>query len=346
MNHKYTAAGVLLALFMWGSLGATVDTSDGTLLSRVIEKKSQQTVGWRIISAAEVSDGTTIPVNTNVVFTLPMGLSPSGTITREALLGGFGETVRYWGYCLPQDKAAHTVKKQTLPGQVFISEAERRVRLKEWEAKLPKFSIYNLPTTDRELAKQNMAPPKGLIRHEKELFSFGEVCYIMVGGKMPLPFGADNDGDGLNNSLEKAKRTDKENADSDADGISDGVEVLRGKTNPLAWDTDGDGLSDGIEDANRNGRRDQGETDPLRRDSDNDGLCDGRCPFGIIQSICGTGSGQGCIDSSRTWIAGEDRNLNGKRDDGETDPLKAYSDGIHHDYELYLNCRFQGGTEC
>ncbi|HOQ90191.1 MAG TPA: hypothetical protein PLX03_08640, partial [Candidatus Hydrogenedentes bacterium] len=40
-------------------------------------------------------------------------------------------------------------------------------------------------------------------------------------------------------------------------------------------DTDGDGVPDGLEDRNRNGITDAGETDPLRKDSDGDGIPDG-----------------------------------------------------------------------
>ena len=47
------------------------------------------------------------------------------------------------------------------------------------------------------------------------------------------------------------------------------------KTNPLIADTDGDGLLDGVEDANKNGRVDEGETDPLVADSDGDLIADG-----------------------------------------------------------------------
>ena len=82
----------------------------------------------------------------------------------------------------------------------------------------------------------------------------------------------DKDGDGLSNLHECMLGTDPAVADSDSDGLNDGVEdanqngVLdEGETNPAKADSDGDGLSDGREDANRNGARDAGETDPTRR---------------------------------------------------------------------------------
>lgn len=49
----------------------------------------------------------------------------------------------------------------------------------------------------------------------------------------------DTDGDGISDTDEEALGTDPENADSDADGLEDGVEADMG-TDPLAVDTDGD----------------------------------------------------------------------------------------------------------
>lgn len=86
----------------------------------------------------------------------------------------------------------------------------------------------------------------------------------------------DSDGDGLIDFEEEIYRTDLFHADTDEDGISDGVEVKgENPTNPLERDTDGDGLVDGHEDFNANGRLDPGETNPNRFDSDGGGLNDG-----------------------------------------------------------------------
>src|SRR5687768_56126 len=46
-------------------------------------------------------------------------------------------------------------------------------------------------------------------------------------------------------------------------------------TDPNDADSDNDGLPDGVEDANQNGRVDPGETDPNDSDTDNDGVDDG-----------------------------------------------------------------------
>lgn len=82
---------------------------------------------------------------------------------------------------------------------------------------------------------------------------------------------ADSDGDGIPDGLEEnITRTDPYNPDSDGDGLSDGLEVHTYRTNPLGSDSDGDGLSDGQEILTP-GRR----SDPLRGDTDEDGISDG-----------------------------------------------------------------------
>lgn len=113
---------------------------------------------------------------------------------------------------------------------------------------------------------------------------------------------ADYDGDGLSNDEEDRLGTDKNNFDTDGDGLPDGYEVrgLREKagdlpettirTNPLKQDSDGDGLGDKAElvvhktnpisaDSDSDGLRDGDEiarkTNPLITDSDGDGLLDG-----------------------------------------------------------------------
>ena len=46
-------------------------------------------------------------------------------------------------------------------------------------------------------------------------------------------------------------------------------------TDPYDADSDDDGLADGVEDANQNGVMDSGETNPLVADTDSDGILDG-----------------------------------------------------------------------
>lgn len=82
--------------------------------------------------------------------------------------------------------------------------------------------------------------------------------------------GKDSDGDGLSDSYEQEIKTDTLIADTDQDGMSDGIEILNG-SNPLEpdsidQDSDGDGLSDVAE---------QRLKTPVRQaDLDNDGLSD------------------------------------------------------------------------
>ncbi|MCS6799747.1 MAG: OmpA family protein [Myxococcota bacterium] len=85
----------------------------------------------------------------------------------------------------------------------------------------------------------------------------------------------DTDGDGLPDEREVNRyQTDPRNPDTDADGISDGLEV-RTETDPRRPDTDGDGVTDGVEDTNRDGGMQAGETDPRRADTDGGGVPDG-----------------------------------------------------------------------
>jgi autotransporter-associated beta strand protein len=78
----------------------------------------------------------------------------------------------------------------------------------------------------------------------------------------------DAEPDGLTNLLEYQAGTNPNNPDSDADGLTDGVEVNTHLTNPLLADTDGDTLTDGAE-VNTH------LTNPLLADTDTDGLSDG-----------------------------------------------------------------------
>lgn len=80
--------------------------------------------------------------------------------------------------------------------------------------------------------------------------------------------GADADGDGLRSEDEALRGTDPNLADTDADGLDDGVEVFTTGTVPTAFDTDADGLSDG-EEVNTT------MTNPSSADTDGDGFGDG-----------------------------------------------------------------------
>jgi transglutaminase-like putative cysteine protease len=102
------------------------------------------------------------------------------------------------------------------------------------------------------------------------------------------PLYADTDQDGLNDGLEISIGTDPLDYDSDDDGLSDGDEI-RLLTNPNNEDTDSDGLTDGAEvgihksnptllDSDGDGLDDWLEiefgTDPFSVDTDHDGVMD------------------------------------------------------------------------
>ena len=98
----------------------------------------------------------------------------------------------------------------------------------------------------------------------------------------------DPDSDGLNNAEEFETGTKPDNADSDDDGYSDGVETGTGKwvsaqntgTSPTKSDSDGDGLKDGVENPDLGYDSENPETqsgsDPNEQDSDGDTVPDGR----------------------------------------------------------------------
>lgn len=64
--------------------------------------------------------------------------------------------------------------------------------------------------------------------------------------------GTDLDGDGLSGAIEGAIGSDPDRADTDGDGVRDGIEYLHYGSDPLRTDTDGDGISDPCEIASLN----------------------------------------------------------------------------------------------
>jgi hypothetical protein len=91
------------------------------------------------------------------------------------------------------------------------------------------------------------------------------------GGLKTDPCNADSDGDGLGDGLELGK-TSSPSAACSAIFVADAQPST--KTIPTKADTDGDGLSDGQEDTDKNGRLDANETNPLKVDTDCDGFSD------------------------------------------------------------------------
>lgn len=134
----------------------------------------------------------------------------------------------------------------------------------------------------------------------------------------------DFDSDGLMDWQELEQGTSLTSDDSDGDSISDGTEINgENPTSPLDSDSDDDGLLDGEEDANFNGKVDDDETDPNNPDTDGDGISDfteinGENPTNPLDS---DSDDDGLLDGE------EDKNQNGKLDDGETDPNNPDTDG-------------------
>ncbi len=312
---------VFLGLVIYGSVGS--DSPAG--LQAYLSQKRQDT-GWKVLTEEQVASGATIPGNMNVVFHVPYDIDE---IDREVLLGHKGDTTRYWGYCFPANyDASITDRRSGLPGLLFLSEKERKVRLEAEKARQAPFSLVNLPSKEQidRLSERHI----GIIHHQLDVFEGGMLCYAM--SEQSLAIGIDPDNDGLNNALETEIGTAIDNPDTDSDGITDGVEFLH-RTNPLVRDSDSDGLIDGIEDANWNGKVDVGETDPRTWDSDRDGLCDGMCRIRL--------------SNNQQVFAGEDKNLNGVVDQGESDPRKwSTPDNGISDQIPYMKCLLAGKGNC
>jgi hypothetical protein len=151
----------------------------------------------------------------------------------------------------------------------------------------------------------------------------------------------DSDCDGLSDAEEfgtiwaSGTKSDPGDADSDGDGLPDGLEAGRtasvdpsctvrpdedpsSRTDPTHPDGDGDGLGDGDEDANQNGAFERSsETDPRNPDSDGDGLCDGPA---TVNGVC-TGGDPSPIPG------GQDGDRDGVIDPFDPSPMNADTDG-------------------
>lgn len=89
---------------------------------------------------------------------------------------------------------------------------------------------------------------------------------------------ADSDSDGLPDGVEVKLGTDITKEDTDGDGLSDYFEVISTWTDPLSIDTDGNGIGDEKEDFDKDGLNNLEEakfkTNPYIGDTDKDGLSD------------------------------------------------------------------------
>ena len=151
------------------------------------------------------------------------------------------------------------------------------------------------------------------------------------------------DADGLTDALEQALGTDPCNADTDGDGLCDGPVAVDGtcaagedangdgvrgddETDPLVPDSDADGLSDGVEVLGDN------PTDPLNPDTDGDHLCDGLPPTSLVCRSGEDTNGNGRVDPGETDPNKLDSDGGGVNDGVEfergSDPLDADDDPL------------------
>src|SRR5207237_10170944 len=98
--------------------------------------------------------------------------------------------------------------------------------------------------------------PRSVVDHLNKKYLYGNI----------EPAG-DLDQDGLTNLEEEDLLTDLTNPDTDGDGLSDGDEVHKYKSNPLSRDSDSDLLNDAFE-------VNVLHTDPAKADTDGDGFSD------------------------------------------------------------------------
>ncbi len=161
-----------------------------------------------------------------------------------------------------------------------------------------------------------------------------------------IDYELDTDSDNLPDYYEDILGTDKDKADTDGDGLTDGDEVFFIGTDPLKADSDDNGINDGEEDPDSDGLTNAKEceigtspviadsdmdsltdgdevnthnTDPLKYDSDEDSISDGdEITLGLDPN---SGSTNGTPDSERTFtqvVSADSEALSAINDDEET----------------------------
>ena len=162
--------------------------------------------------------------------------------------------------------------------EVEVYDADNDVKEIKWEAAEGTLSsrtgtttTWTLPETNGTKLVKAMALDKksnqSTIQLNVNIVSFTDE--LMGNTLMTLSEYGDNedpDSDDLTCLQEGILGTDDLIADTDSDGLKDGLEINTTHTDPLKRDTDGDGLGDGVEGYLG--------LDPLSPDSDNDGIPD------------------------------------------------------------------------
>ncbi|MBX5482859.1 MAG: VWA domain-containing protein [Myxococcaceae bacterium] len=144
-----------------------------------------------------------------------------------------------------------------------------------------------------------------------------EYANVFPGGKQTAPGIADTDGDGIKDGVELGRTT---SVDPNCGFVGDADPASH--TIPTEIDSDGDGLLDGLEDANHDGALSPGETDATSPDSDGDQLADG----------AEDANHNGVVDADETNPRAKDTDGDGINDGVErnithTDPIRADTDG-------------------
>jgi len=153
------------------------------------------------------------------------------------------------------------------------------------DALIDEARIYGGPLSAERIKQIYVQGP--ILSADRDGDGLSDVWELTNFGNLNETSNGDPDADGLSNLQEFQRTTNPKNADTDNDGLRDGVETKTGKfisatdtgTDPLVADSDGDGLKDGVEnpklpyDPAR--PQQQSGTDPNKTDSDGDGLSDG-----------------------------------------------------------------------